>query len=615
MDQTLPLVDLFDKEFNIPHYQRGYRWEEQEVRELLNDLWDFSKPTSKGVFYCLQPIVVQQKGDNVYDVLDGQQRLTTLYLILIFLEERRLEDYYNSQLFKLKYQTRADSQEFLEKKKFKNGIDESNIDFYHISSSYQIIEKWFSEHPGAKGKILQILMDTNDDGNRNVRFIWYEVENDDSINPIEIFIRLNVGKIPLTDAELIKALLLQSDAYDNKELIKMKLFEIASEWDTIEYTLQNESFWFFLNNGSKNKPTHIEFIFDLIATKKNKEKEYFEITPKKHATFLILSAYLEDLLSNKLDREEAIKTIWEEVSKYFEYFNDWYNDRTLYHYIGFIINQKGSSVIDGLIAMSLQMTKTDFKTYLISEVNIIIRINKNRKDRNGNLHKVKLKDLSYESEDQNSNDISEIHKILLIHNIHTTLNSNKESARFPFNLYKKTKHNEKWSLEHVHAQNSQNITNIEHQKTWIKDHIKSLKNIDSKEVKKIIKELKKLVNLDEIEFDDFDAIVNKVYAFFDKNSGANDSNKHTIDNLCLIDQPTNSLLNNSVFDVKREKIKKREVAGFYIPICTRNLFLKAYSSFPQNNAYWTIDDRKAYLKDIKKTYDFFKSNSQPQIIE
>jgi uncharacterized protein with ParB-like and HNH nuclease domain len=615
MDQTVPLVDLFDKEFNIPHYQRGYRWEEQEVRELLNDLWDFSKPTSKGIFYCLQPIVVQQKGDNIYDVLDGQQRLTTLYLILMFLEERRLEDYYNSQLFKLKYQTRADSQEFLEKKKFKNAIDESNIDFYHMRSSYQIIEKWFSEHPGAKGKILQILMDNNDDGNRNVRFIWYEVENDDSVNPIEIFIRLNVGKIPLTDAELIKALLLQSDAYENKAFVKMKLFEIATEWDSIEYALQKESFWFFLNNGSNSKTTHIEFIFDLIAAKMNKEKKYFEKTPKKHATFLILSAYLEDLLSINNDREAAVKTIWEEVSSYFEYFKDWYDDRILYHYIGFIITQKGSAVIDPLIIMSSQMTKTDFKSYLASEIYDIIKINKKRKDRNGNLYKVKLKDLSYENEDQKSNDINEIHKILLIHNIHTTLKSNKESARFPFNLYKKTKLNEKWSLEHIHAQNSQNITNIDHQKTWLKDHVKSLKNIGTSSAKKIFPNLMKLEKQEVIEFEMFDTIVKTVYTFFNALSGFNDSNKHTIDNLCLIDQPTNSLLNNSVFDVKREKIKQREVDGYYIPICTRNLFLKAYTSFPQNNAYWTQEDRTAYLKDIKKTYNFFNSFSHTQISE
>ncbi|MBL0056267.1 MAG: hypothetical protein IPP31_08730 [Chitinophagaceae bacterium] len=81
----------------------------------------------------------------------------------------------------------------------------------------------------------------------------------------------------------------------------MRLFEIASEWDSIEYTLQNEEFWFFLSNHSNEKPTHIEFIFDLIADKVQKEKKYFAIKPIKHATFLILSEYLQDLLDNGKD--------------------------------------------------------------------------------------------------------------------------------------------------------------------------------------------------------------------------------------------------------------------------------------------------------------------------
>lgn len=72
----------------------------------------------------------------------------------------------------------------------------------------------------------------------------------------------------------------------------MRLFEIASEWDTIEYTLQNEEFWYFLSNNSNNKPTHIEFIFDLITNKIQKEKKYFASKPLKHATFLIFSEYL-----------------------------------------------------------------------------------------------------------------------------------------------------------------------------------------------------------------------------------------------------------------------------------------------------------------------------------
>ncbi|NCS94602.1 MAG: DUF262 domain-containing protein [Leptospira sp.] len=53
MSEIKPLIDFFNQSFYIPHFQRGYRWEEQEVNELLDDLWVFSKDRESGYFYCL----------------------------------------------------------------------------------------------------------------------------------------------------------------------------------------------------------------------------------------------------------------------------------------------------------------------------------------------------------------------------------------------------------------------------------------------------------------------------------------------------------------------------------------------------------------------------------
>ena len=368
MTQTLPLIELFGKKFNIPHYQRGYRWGKQEVEELLNDLLEFSKPLNKGLFYCLQPIVVLKKDENEYDVLDGQQRLTTLYLILMYLEDRRFEDNYDEEIFSLNYETRKDSEIFLQERKYQGEISEENIDFYHISKSFHVIEQWFKENRGAKSDLLPILMKSNDGGHKNVRFIWYEVENDE--NPIDIFIRLNVGKIPLTDAELVKALLLQTDAYEEKDLefINGQLFEIASEWDDIEYNLQKEELWFFLNNGTNNQDTHIEFIFDLIAKRYNEEEIYFEKIPSKHSTFLIFQKKLESLIDNGESRLDAVKLIWEDVTVNYEYFKNWFEDRELFHHIGFLIWEKREGIIKDLIEKSKNLRKSEFKGFLTTEI-------------------------------------------------------------------------------------------------------------------------------------------------------------------------------------------------------------------------------------------------------
>lgn len=608
MEQTVALIDLFGKDFIIPHYQRGFRWEAQEVEELLDDLWNFEKTSNKGEFYCLQPIVLQQKGKNLFHVLDGQQRLTTLYLIVTYLEEIRNDSGYNQPLFTLDYETRTDCRTFLEEKKFKASIDESNIDYFHICKAYETIKNWFagSKHAGAKMKLVPVLMDKNDKGNRNVRFIWYEAEN--NVNPIEIFIRLNVGKIPLTDAELTKALLLQSDKYDEKELkfIQRRLFELASEWDSIEYTLQNNEFWYFLCNQSNGKPTHIEFIFDLIADKLLNEKSYFEKKPIKHATFLILSEYLQDLIENeKQSRIKAVENIWEQVTEYFEYFREWFQNRTLYHYIGYLIAVKGNQIIDSLIIQSKTLAKKQFIGFLEKEIGKIILVNKKRKDTDGNEYQVKLENLNYENEDQKTNDIPEIHKILLVHNVQASLKSDKEKARFPFNLYKQTKRNEKWSLEHIHAQNSESIIKKENQVTWLNDHIQSLSNQNNSAFDKLISRMKALKQMQEIEQELFENLVIDVYSAIKEATDFDESRLHNISNLCLVDANTNSKLNNSVFDVKREKIKERELAGHYIPVCTRNVFLKAYTSYPVNNAYWTDADREGYLSNIRETYNYF----------
>lgn len=86
--------------FIIPSYQRGYRWERKQVTDLLNDLRQFvTDGNSKNSCYYLQPIVIKKAswknadGNNIdgWEVLDGQQRLTTMYLLLQYIIENELK--------------------------------------------------------------------------------------------------------------------------------------------------------------------------------------------------------------------------------------------------------------------------------------------------------------------------------------------------------------------------------------------------------------------------------------------------------------------------------------------------------------------------------------------
>jgi len=80
----LPVADLLDGKhhFVIPSFQRGYRWERKQVLDLLEDINQFANDDIvSGDSYFLQPIVVKAvkwNDEDAWEVLDGQQRLTTM---------------------------------------------------------------------------------------------------------------------------------------------------------------------------------------------------------------------------------------------------------------------------------------------------------------------------------------------------------------------------------------------------------------------------------------------------------------------------------------------------------------------------------------------------------
>ena len=266
------LITEQDK-FLIPDYQRGYRWEEQQVIDLLNDIWEFREKPKKTEkeFYCLQPIVVcKVKDDTRWELIDGQQRLITIFLIIRYINK----EIFNSDepVFSLEFATRPDSQSFLQNIDLSR--NEENIDYYFICKAYEAIKSWFPKHGITRlvaTQLYPVLL-------ANTKILWYEVN--DELNPEfdskEVFTRLNMGKIPLTNAELIKALFLSQDNFDDSDpdAVRMKQFEIAGEWEKIEYNLRDNEFWYFFNNEDSASASRIEFLFDLLAQKKPKHDPF-----------------------------------------------------------------------------------------------------------------------------------------------------------------------------------------------------------------------------------------------------------------------------------------------------------------------------------------------------
>ena len=324
MDNILKLKkinELQEYNFYIPAYQRGYRWSEKEVVDLLTDISEF-KPrevahTDEKTWYCLQPIVVKKRDDEQYEVIDGQQRLTTIYLILHFLNQRYVE---KSKIFSLSYQTRTNSSNFLENLS-KDVESDENIDFFYISEAYKTVCNWFNQ-PNFN------INDFESKFKFDSKVIWYESNENDSI---AIFTRINIGKIPLTNAELIKALFLNSSNFDKNEVdkIRLKQLEISTEWDNIEHSLQNEEFWYFLNEN-RVSTNRIEFIFNIMNDEKDQSDNY--------STF----RFFNKKFQNKT--QQTIENNWSEIKKYFQTFNEWFEERDLYHKIGYLITVNSTTI-------------------------------------------------------------------------------------------------------------------------------------------------------------------------------------------------------------------------------------------------------------------------------
>lgn len=553
--------EILDYSFFIPSYQRGYRWAKNEILDLLNDINEFSPKevaNNEKTWYCLQPIVLKKRNDNEYEVIDGQQRLTTIYQILFHLNQYLADDY-KVELFKLSFETRTNSEKFLLnlKENSYTNTTESNIDFYYISEAYKTIEKWFKDQGNKFNRF-----DFDSKLKFYTKLIWFESQEVDSIS---IFTRINIGKIPLTNSELIKALFLNSSNFETTSFqrIKLRQLEISTEWDLIEQSLQKDKFWFFLTN-SKIKVNRIEYIFNLMNNSLDKDDKY--------STFRFFSDKFKNKNTNTID------VVWKEIKTIYQTFNEWYENRELYHKIGFLLTLELIQ-IEILYKQSIEKTKTDFVSFIDHEIRESIK-------------SIDINELSYDHE----RDKLSIKKVLILYNILTLLNSKSENSYFPFDLLK----TEEWDIEHINSiTDPTTIKDKNSREKWVNDSICFI-DIEKHSGKKL---REKIIDFNKYEDDkSFNDIFSQIVSHFNSHIESEGDLNH-ISNLTLLDSSTNRGYKNAVFPVKRKIIIDKDKQGVFIPICTKNLFLKYFSEYPPKISFWTQEDRENYKKDLYNTIE------------
>ena len=589
--QLRPISDLLKYKFFIPSYQRGYRWTELEVTDLLDDIYQFmneSEGSKKEVFYCLQPVVVYRKDDQ-YVLIDGQQRLTTIYLILTQLST--FLTLLKKPKFTLEYATRTGSAAFLDNIDFEKSND--NVDFYHIYQAFKAIEKWFEDKDGAVQFDVVKTLCSDDTIGKNVKVIWYEINPQEAIN---IFTRINIGKVPLTNAELIKALFLQRNNFKND--YELKQIQIATEWDLIEKRLQNDAFWYFIHSSLSEEKyeNRIEYVFDLVKKNDGEQEALY--------TFHQFNNQFE---KDKKSRGQIdVNKHWLEIKQYFSILEQWYENNELYHYIGFLIEYKYP--VFKLIEYSTSLDKDQFLEKIKSEI------------------KSQFVDVELETLDFNSaKDKFIIKKALLLFNLETLLTTQKAVVRFPFDKYKM----ENWDIEHVTSQ-TQYQTDKRNYKKWANDLLDFFVGIsytderwsenehDSIKIK-ILETAETLPEthqnftkalceiLEDHTFNE--SKVNHLSEGLYKEFKENDiTDKNGIANLALLDEKTNRGYKNAMFPIKRKWIIENDRNGLFVPICTKNMFLKYYSSQMSEVMYWQKKDSNDYLRNLKQTLSDYITN-------
>lgn len=565
----IPVKDLEDKNFLIPSYQRGYRWD-NEVNALLEDIRDFTNcKKSDNDFYSLQPIVVK-KNENKYIVIDGQQRLTTIFLIIKYIE--------NKSFFSIEYHTRQKSSDFLKNIENKEESDAKNIDFYYFFRAYKNIINFFDDEID-KNYFYDILLN-------RCKVLWYEIADDEKEE--DVFIRLNIGKIPLLDEENIKALFLSK----NKNLKYRDIIKRAKKWYEIEKLLRSENDFkygvlqkidkkYISESSNKLNDDFLRINVCLNAIKNNNKISLFDY---------YYNLYRENKLNDEWIRlEKCINTLDSFTTKSGYLDNNSKINRQIFHYIGFLVLSEIMKINEIYFMWENIQDSTKFNDELL--IKIKNYLSTSVFDKNNNIEDY-IEDLNF------YNDKKKIFIILLLFNIDYLIN-NKDGN---FDYFKFTRFQlEKWSLEHIYAQNSVSIkeavekNNTNKIKLWLED---VLFYIEDNDLKKSINDI--IIKVDNNE--NFKEELKKIFDDID-NYFRDDISLNSISNLCLLDKDSNSKLGNKIFIDKRHEIDN--LGERLIPIATKMVFLKAFSKNKTLPEYFTKEDREDYKNSIKKSMESY----------
>lgn len=561
--------------YYIAPYQRGYKWESNssyaQVPQMLIDIYEaFVYGTTE---YFLQYITVKKlklddKGD-VLEVIDGQQRLTTLSLLLsrIVVRNSDLENISDKRLQYFRY----DGDIFTSLQIPDSEEEDENIihqDRYYMVKAVRTIDKFLKllEENDKLEAYYHYLLDS-------VKLI-FNIE-DENTNSEEVFENLNNNKVPLTNQYLIKGLLLtkainRTTSFNRtlsyKEILDQRTV-MGRVWDEINaWITQPEIAHFFFATKKKENPNGIEKLLEVVLRRiENTQTDTREIEDsllqQYRLSFDSQSRNVQPSiyeLFNKFNRiirdeETAFDVLNLIKHAYRALYNIWYGDIAFYNLFGYVrfakTQQYKISWTDKVIWEDRAVVKKELAKRVL-EILPDLELSQN--------------EFGY---DKNQNQLS---NLLLSFNVFL-----EPEEKFDFYQYDC----ENWTLEHLSPQNPKGEIKIPHN---LVSYVLG-KLPESLEQSKRTEIETKLVNGESISVDDLPFLYDS------------EIDEHVMGNMALLGGGDNSAVSNNPFIVKRNIIISRRNKGSFVPYHTialyeKSLDMKGEKGFTPDLFRWDMND-------------------------
>jgi len=238
--KLLEFIGNGKKTFNIPVYQRNYDWKEEQCRKLFEDIQNIVKSDYEIEHFLGTVVFVSSKSEmnfNEYVLIDGQQRITSIMLLLKVLHEKVTDENDKEEIWEEYLINKRAPEENLRIRlkpvesdgmPYKKLIEENDISLTsNVCKNYRLFEKLIQESNYSAEEIYKAL--------GKIELVYIQLEKGKkSENPQMIFESLNSTGLSLTQGDLIRNYLLMNHEYEKQKMLYKNF------WLEIEKRITNE---------------------------------------------------------------------------------------------------------------------------------------------------------------------------------------------------------------------------------------------------------------------------------------------------------------------------------------------------------------------------------------